>query len=101
MQAKKCYNGSKAFIEYWNDTNNINENVEEYNSNKKRKTLIVFDDMILDMFSNKKIYPIVTKLFIRIKKLNISLVFITQFFRAVSKNIVQNSTHYFIMKILY
>ena len=45
-------NGSKAFIEYWN--------IEEYNPNKKRKILIVFDEIIADMVRNKKCYPIVT-----------------------------------------
>ena len=51
---------------------NIFKNIEEYNPNKKHKTLIVFDDMIVDMLSNKKLNPIVTELFIRGRKLNIS-----------------------------
>ena len=55
--------------------------------------------MIADMLSNKKLNPIVTELFIRGRKLNISLVFITQSYLAVSKNIRLNSTHYFLMKI--
>ena len=55
--------------------------------------------MIVDIFSNKKINPIVTELFIRGRKLNLSLVFITQSYFAVPKNIRLNSTHYFIMKI--
>ena len=55
----------------------IYKNIEEYNPNKKRKILIVFDDTIADMLSNKKLNPIVTELFIRGRKLNISLVFIT------------------------
>ena len=77
----------------------IYKNIEEYNPNKKRKILIVFDDMIADMLSNKKLNPIVTELFIRGRKLNISLVFITQSYFAVPKNIRLNSTNYFIMKI--
>ena len=60
---------------------------------------MVFDDMILDMLSNKKLNPVVTELFIRGRKLSISLVFITQSYFAVPKNIRLNSTHYFIMKI--
>ena len=56
----------------------INKNIVEYNPNKKRKILIVFDDMIADMLYNKKRNPIVTELFIRGRKLNNSLVFITQ-----------------------
>ena len=77
----------------------IYKNIEEYNPNKKRELLILFDDMITDMLSNKKSNPIVTKLFIRGRKLNIYLVFITQFYFAVPKNIRLNSTHYFVMKI--
>ena len=77
----------------------IHKNIKDYNPNKKRKILIVFDDMIADMLSNKKLNPIVTELFIRGRKLNISLVFITQSYFAVPKNIRLNSTHYFIMKI--
>ena len=63
--------------------NDIYTNIEEYNSNKKRKILIVFDDITVDMLSNKKLNPIVTELFIRGRKLNISLVFITQSYLTV------------------
>ena len=78
---------------------NIYKNIEGYNPNKKLKILIVFDDMIADMLSNKKLNPIVTELFIRGRKLNISLVFITQSYFAVPEDIRLNSTHYFVMKI--
>ena len=54
------------------------KNIKNYNPNKKRKVLIVFDDMIADMINNKKLNSVVTKLFIRSRKLNISIVFITQ-----------------------
>ena len=77
----------------------IYKNIEEYNPNKKRKILILFDDVIADMLSSKKLNPIVTELFIRGRKLNIYLVFITQFYFAVPKNIRVNSMHYFFMKI--
>ena len=77
----------------------IYKNIEEYNPNKRGKILIVFDDMIADMLSNKKLNPKVTELLIRGRKLNISLVFITQFYFVVSKTIRLNSTHYFVMKI--
>ena len=73
----KYFNDLKAFTEYSNDMDDIYKNIEEYNPGKKRKLLIVFDDMIADMLSNKKLNPIVTELFIRGRKLNISLVFIT------------------------
>ena len=89
------FNDSKAFIEYSNDMDDI----ENYNPNKKRKILIVFNDIIADVFSNKKLNPIVTELFIRGKKQNISLVFITQSSFAVPKNIRLYSTHSFILKI--
>ena len=74
----------------------IYKNIEEYNPDKKRKILIVFDDMIADMLSNKKLHPIVNELFIRGRKLNI---FITQSYFAVPKNIRLNLTKYFVMKI--
>ena len=73
--------------------------IEEYNPNKKPKTLIVFDDMITDLLRNKKLNIIVTELCIRSRKLNISLVFIRQSYFAVFKNIRLNSTHYFIIEI--
>ena len=56
----------------------INKYIEESNSNKKQKALIIFDDMMADILSNRKVNPIVTELFIRSRKLNISIVFITE-----------------------
>ena len=82
--------------------NDIYQNIEEYNLNKKRKTLIVFDDIITNMLSNKKLNPIVNDLFVTGRKLNFLFVFITQSsqsYFALLKNIRLNSTHYFIMKI--
>ena len=76
----------------------IFKNTEEYNPNKKRKILIAFYGIISDMLSNTKRNPVVTELFIRKQKLNISLVFIIQSYFAVPKNIRLNSTHYFVMK---
>ena len=77
----------------------IYKNIKEYNPNEKCKILIVFDEMIADMLSNKKPDPIVTELLIRGRKLNISVICITQSYFAVPKNIGLNSTHYFIIKI--
>ena len=94
----KYCNSPKSFIECSND--NVYENTDEYNQNKKRKILILIDDMIADMLSNKRRIPVVTKSFIRGRKLNISLVFITQCYCAMPKDISLNSTHYFIMNIL-
>ena len=77
----------------------IYKNIGQYNPNKKRKISIIFDDMIVDMLNNKKLNPIATELIIRGRKLNNSLVFISQFYFAVLKNIRLNSTNYSIMKI--
>ena len=78
----------------------VYKNIEDYNLGRERKILIVFDDMIADMINNKKLNPIVTELFVRGRKLNISIVFITQSYFKVPKGVRLNSTHFFIMKIL-
>ena len=75
------------------------QNIEDYNLGKKRKVLIAFDDMIADMINNKRLNPRVTELFIRGIKLNISIVFITQSYFKVPKDVRLNSTQVFIMKI--
>ena len=93
------FNDSKAFMEYSNDMHDLYNSIENYNPNKKRKVLIVFDDMIADMIHNKKLNPIVTELFIRGRKLNISIVFITQSYFKMQKDVRLNSTHYFITQI--
>ena len=77
----------------------IHKNIEEHNPNKKRKILIAFYDMIDDMLGNKKPNPIVTELFIRVRKLNISIILIIQSQFTVPKDIRLSSTHYFLMKI--
>ena len=74
----KHFNDPKAFIEYSNDMQDVYENIEEYNPGKKRKVLIVFDDIIADMINNKKVNTVVTELFIRRRNLDISIAFITQ-----------------------
>ena len=66
---------------------------------QRKGVLIVFDDMIADMESSEKLSPIVTELFLRGRKLNISLIFIPQSYFKVPKTIRLNATHYFIMKI--
>ena len=93
------FNDSKAFMEHSNDMHDVYNSIENYNPNKKEKVLIVFDDMIADMFNNKKLSPIVTELFVRGRKLNISIVFITQSYFKVPKDVRLSSTHFFIMKI--
>ena len=92
-------NDSEVFIEYSNTMNDVYENINNYNPNRKRKILIVFDDMIADIMTNKKFQSIIKELFIRCRKLNISLVFITQSYFSVPKDVRLNSTHYLVMKI--
>ena len=86
-------------MEYSNDMQDVYKNTEDYNPIKKRKVLIIFDDMIADMINNNKLNPIVTELFIRGRKFNISIVFITQSYFKVPKDVRLSSTHFFIMKI--
>ena len=85
----------KGFIEYSNGSNDMEDvykNIEEYNIGKKRKRLVFFDDMIAIMINNKKLNSVVTKLFIRGRKLNIFLLF------KVPKDVRLNSTDFFFMK---
>ena len=89
----------KAFIDYSHTIDDVYENLEDYNPTKKRGVLIVFDGMIVDIKSNKTIRPTVKELFLRGRKLNISLVLISQSYFKVSKTIRLNATHYFTMKI--
>ena len=77
----------------------VYKNIEDYNPIKKRKVLIVFDDMIADMINNTKLNPVVTEFLIRGRKLNVSIVFITQSYFKEPKDVRLNSTHFFIMKI--
>ena len=95
----KHFNDSTAFIEYSNDMDDVFTNIDDYNKKRKRKVLIVFDDMIVDIMSRKKIKAIIKELFIRCRKLNISIVFITQSYFRTHKDARLNSTHYIIMKI--
>ena len=95
----KHFKDPKAFIEYLNDIHDVYKNIDDYNPDRENKILIVFDDMIADMISNKKLNSIVTGLFIRGRKPNISLVFITQSYFKVPKEVRLNTTHFFIRKI--
>ena len=85
-------NDPKAFIEYSNDMHDVYKNIDNYNPDKENKILIVFDDMIADMISNKKLDSIVIELFIRCRKLNVSLVFISQSYFKVPKDVRLNTT---------
>ena len=88
-----------AFIECSNMMDDVYENINDYNSSTKRKILIIFYDMIADIMANKKFQALIKQLFIRCRKLNISLVFITPSYFSVPKDVRLNSTHYLIMKI--
>ena len=93
------FNDPKAFIEYSNDMHDAYRNIDHYNPDKENKILIVFDDMIADIINNKKLNSIVTELFIRGRKQNIALVFITQSYFKAPKSARLHTTHSFILKI--
>ena len=95
----KHLNDAKAFIDCSNTMNDVYENIDLYNPSRQRKALIVFDDMIADIMTNKNFQSIIKELFIRCRKINISLVLITQSYFSVSKDVRLSSTHDFIMKI--
>ena len=95
----KYCNDPNAFIECSNRMDDVYQNIDDYNPSRKRKILVLFDDMIADIMTNKKFRTIIEELFIRCRKLNISLVFITQSYFSVPKDVRLNSTHYLIMKI--
>ena len=95
----KHLNDPNAFIECSNTMDDVYENIHDYNPSRKRKILIIFDDMIADIMTYKKFQAIIKELFIRCRKLNISFVFITQYYFSVPKDVRLNSTHYLIMKI--
>ena len=77
----------------------VYENIHDYNSIRKRKILIVFDDMTADIMTKKRFQAIIKELFIKCRKLNISHVYITQSYFSIPKDFRLNSTHYLIMKI--
>ena len=93
------FNDFNAYIEYSNDMCDAYKNIDDYNPDKDNKKLIVFDDRIADMINNRNLNSIVTELFIRGRKLNISLVFITQSYFKVPKDVKPNTAHFFIAKI--
>ena len=93
------FNDSKAFIDYSNYMGDVYKNNNYYNPDKEKKILIVFDDVIADMINNRTLDSIVTELFIRGRKLNISLVFITQSYFKFPKDVRLNTTHFFIANI--
>ena len=95
----KKLNDPHAFIGYSNDMNDVLENINNYNKNRDKKVLIIFDDMTADIMRSEKFKAIVKELFIRCRKLNISIIFITQSYFRAPKDARLNSTHYILMKI--
>ena len=95
----KHFDDPNAFIEYSNDVQDVYTNIDEYNVDKESKVLILFDNMIVDMINNKKLNSVVTELFIRGRKLNISLVFVMQSYFKFPKDVRLKTTHFFITKI--
>ena len=95
----KYCNDPNTFIECLNRMDDVYQNIDAYNPNSKRKTFFVFDDLIANIMSNKKFQDIIRELFIRCRKANILLVFITQSYFSIPKDVRLNSIHYLIMKI--
>ena len=88
----------QAFIQYSSDMNDVQEDINSYNKNRNKKVLIIFDDMIADIIRSEKLKAIVKELFTWCRKLNISIVFITQSYFRTPKDARLNSTHYILMK---
>ena len=95
----KFNNDPTAFIEYSNSMDDILSNIEDYNKKRKRKVLIIFDDMISHVISDKKAQQILKGLFIRCRKLNISICFLTQSYFSGPKDVRLNCTHYILFKL--
>ena len=92
-------NGPTAFIEYSNSMDDTLSNIEDYSKKRKRKVLIIFDDMISHVMLDKKAQQILKDLFIRCRKLNISLCFLIQSYFSVPKNVRLNYTNYILFKL--
>ena len=95
----KNLNDPQAFIEYSDDVNDVLDDINNYNKNRDKKVLIVFDDMIADIEYKKNFKRIIKELFYRARKINISIVFIMQSYFKALKDARLNSTHYILMEI--
>ena len=94
----KHVNKSNAFTECSSTMHNVYENINDSNLSRRRKILIIFNDMIADIMKNRKFQALIKELFIRCRKLNISLGFITHSYFSVPKDVRLNSINYLIMK---
>ena len=95
----KNLNDLHAFIEYLDDMNDVLDDINNYNKNRDKKVLIVFDEMTADIEYNKNFKRIIKELFYKARKINVSIVFITQSYFKALKDARLNSTHYILMKI--
>ena len=95
----KSLNDPHAFTEYLNDMNDVLEDIDNYNKKRDEKVLIIFDDMIADIMRSERFKAIVKELFIRCRKLNISIVFVTQSYFRTPKDARLNSTHDILMEM--
>ena len=95
----KNLNDKNAFIEYSNSMDDIYDDIEDYSKIRKRKVLIVFDDMISHVMSDKKAQRVLKELFVRFRKLNISFCFLTQSYFSVPKDVRFNCAHYILFKL--
>ena len=93
----KNLNDPHAFMEYSNDMDDVSDNINNYNKNRDKKVLIIFDDMIADIMRIEKFKAIVKERFIRCRKLNISIVFITQSYFRTPKDARLNISHYILI----
>ena len=99
LEEPKYLENPTAFIEYSDNMDDTYDDINDYNKKGKRKVLIVFFDMISHVMSNKKSQQVLKELFIRCRKLNISLCFLTQSYLSVPKDVRLNCTHYIIFKL--
>ena len=95
----KNLNDPHAFIEYSIDMDDVLDDINNYNKNRDKKVLIIFDGMIADIMRSEKFKAIVKELFMRCRKLNISIVFITQSYFRTPKEARLYITHYILMKM--
>ena len=99
LPGEKNLQDKNAFNQYRNTMDDIYDDIEDYNKKRKRKIPISFDDMISHVMSNEKAEQVLKELFIRCRKLNISLCFLTQSYFSAPKDVRLNYTHYIIFKL--
>lgn len=94
------YNDENAFIESFDSMDYVFFNIDDFNIGRKRKVVIIFDDMIPDIVTNKNYQQVIKELFIRSRKINISLIFLSQSFFSIPKNVRLNSRQFYFLKLI-